>query len=110
MSEISVSIGNFSAKPIEIQLKISAEAREHEDYEDSTSYNDIAVLKLSKEVSSDRVLPICTKDTQAEYFAVCGMGQINNAREYPDVLQEVVLVEKRQLSLFLFLFSEHKGS
>jgi len=59
------------------------------------NYNDVALLKLSKGVSSSLALPLCTKSYSQYPIAVCGMGQTSGhySDSYPRRLQETQLEE-----------------
>jgi len=65
-------------------------------------YNDVALLKLSKGVSSSLALPLCTKSYSQYPIAVCGMGQTSgtNHDSMPNQLQETQLQEESSCGQF----------
>jgi len=65
-------------------------------------YNDVALLKLSKGVSSSLALPLCTKSYSQYPIAVCGMGQTSgtNHDSMVNQLQETQLQEESSCGQF----------
>ncbi|XP_063720050.1 trypsin-like [Symsagittifera roscoffensis] len=56
--------------------------------------NDIAMVYLSKNVSSSRVLPLCSAHYEHSLIAVCGFGYTTiSPRQHPKVLQEMKVRE-----------------
>jgi len=92
---IEVLVGNF-ADPHSKKTSISARVKYHSGYTGSPKYyNDVAVLRLSKGVSSSRALPMCKKSYSDYTIAVCGMGKTSGYYHdsMPSRLQETKLQE-----------------
>ena len=111
VSEINVLVGNFRVYPPDLdELKRTAMAHEHEDFEVGKYDNDIAVLGLPKAVLYGQVLPICPEGSSGSFLAACGMGQIDSKNNFPEVLQEVVLVERKLFLLLCKSFPSQLGN
>ncbi|XP_075258819.1 kallikrein-4-like [Convolutriloba macropyga] len=91
-----VIVGDFTKDPPDIELKTTAFGRRHPDYNFETFQNDIAVVLLTKEVSQDRVIPMCTVSYYKKLtLRTCGMGKMKGYKE-ASVLQEFKLIESRE--------------
>jgi len=105
---IDILVGDFS-NPNSKKTRISAKAIINPSYNGVASYNvgpikyDVAVLKLSKSVSSSRILPMCTKSYSDYTIKVCGLGRTNatdtNSADPPQ-LKETELQEKSSCEEF----------
>merc|ERR1711879_449941 len=93
---VAVSVGDFSnpnSKKTSIpvsRVKVNPGFKGPPNY-----HNDVAVLKLSKSVSSSKALPLCTKDYSQYTILICGMGETigDNPHSFPKRLQETKLKE-----------------
>merc|ERR1711879_987399 len=86
--EIEVLVGDFS-NPHSKKTSISATVKYNSAFTDQANhYNDVALLKLSKGVSSSLALPLCTKSYSQYPIAVCGMGQTSGTNKDETQLQE----------------------
>ena len=93
ISEINVLVGNFRVNPPDLdELRRTAIAHEHEDFEVGKYYNDIAVLELPEAVPYDKVLPLCPEGSSGSFLAACGMGQIDSRNNFPDVERKLFLL------------------
>merc|ERR1711879_109408 len=90
-----VLVGDFS-NPKSHEFSIPAKVKINPNFTGSPEYhNDVAVLKLSKSVSSSRILPMCTESYSNYSIAVCGMGRTEwNDPKTPTQLQETEEEEK----------------
>jgi len=94
-TSIEVLVGDFT-DPHSKKTSISATVKYNSGYTGRPKfYNDVAVLKLSKGVSSSRILPMCTKSYYDYTIAACGMGQTSGYYDdsMPSRLQETKLQE-----------------
>jgi len=98
--EIEVLVGDFS-NPKSKKTSISATVKYNSAF-NYKNYNDVALLKLSKGVSSSLALPLCTKSYSQYPIAVCGMGQTSgtNKNSMPNRLQETQLQEQSSCGRF----------
>ncbi|XP_075253471.1 chymotrypsin-like isoform X2 [Convolutriloba macropyga] len=72
----------------------NATATVHENYDNESVRNDIALVKLMKPVPYSRVIPLCDKSYENNTIAVCGMGITNvTDKSLPLYLMETKLRE-----------------
>ena len=88
---VTVEVGDFTNSKSTLQ-KINATYIVHSSYNSSDTTNDIAMLYLTQNVSSRRIIPHCSRNYAESTMAVCGMGMVSETR-LPKVLQEVRLRE-----------------
>merc|ERR1712117_375585 len=95
-------VGDFS-NPHSKKTSISATVKYNSAFTGSPNFkNDVAILTLSKGVSSSLALPMCTKSYSQYPIAVCGMGQTSgtNHNSMPNRLQETQLQEESSCGRF----------
>ena len=91
---MSVQVGDFSEADSPKETISIKKWVLHENYNDTTLINDIALLLLDGKVGKDLVIPLCNKSYADHSLAVCGMGRLDPKKGgRPQVLQEVILQE-----------------
>ena len=99
LKRVYVEIGDFTTSPLEVEKFSIKDYRIHSKYAKGDHY-DMALIKLWKGVSKSRVINLCEKMYKDSIIAVAGMGTIEAEGDFPRVLQEVQLQEKREIWLF----------
>ena len=100
VEEVRVHVADYTLPYPRETDEIPATVKTHPEFDYPTNrsegytINDIAILYLSKNVSSSRTIPLCSANYQYSTIATCGMGKMSGPEFlWPKVLQEAKLYE-----------------